>query len=96
MFTNNLYEEIGQKENECALFLKEELLKLGFKLAYNSPSNQQFIIMDQALAKSLEDDYGFEVFEELNEKELIIRLVTAFDTKISDCQNFIRTIMQKI
>ena len=96
LMSNNLYEEIGQKENECALYLKEELLKLGFKLAYNSFSNQQFVIIDRVLAKEVEADYGFEVFEELDEKDIIIRLVTAFDTKMSDCQNFIQTIAQKI
>lgn len=47
LLQENLYEEIGRKANEAAIVLRDGLRELGFISPYDSPSNQQFVLMTQ-------------------------------------------------
>lgn len=47
LLQENLYEEIGRKANEAAIVLRDGLRELGFTSPYDSPSNQQFVLMTQ-------------------------------------------------
>ena len=88
LFENGLYFEIGRSENESALFLASGLEKLGFSFSNYPQSNQVFVKMKKSLTESIKNDYLFEVFSEEDDM-YVVRLVTAFDTKIEDCKEFL-------
>ncbi|KDE62440.1 amino acid lyase [Fusobacterium necrophorum BFTR-1] len=47
LLQENLYEEIGKRANEAARILRDGLKELGFISPYDSPSNQQFVLMTE-------------------------------------------------
>lgn len=94
LMANDLYLEIGKTENNCAMYLKEELAKLGIKYRFDSPTNQIFPIFNKDIISKLEEDYPFEVQEVLDDGTIVIRLVTAFDTTKAICDGFILKVRQ--
>ena len=89
LFEDGLYYEIGKSENECAMLLQEEMLNLGFEFMCNSTTNQVFPIVTKEQKEYIEKEYGFEVWEELEDGRIVIRLVTSFDTTKTHCIEFI-------
>lgn len=88
LFTNNLYFNLASHTNEMASYLKDELIKLNYHLAYPFITNQIFIRIPLKELKTWENLASFEIWE----KELdyyIIRLVTSFHTAKKEIEKFI-------
>ena len=83
LFTNNLFYEIGKKENELAYILTNELTKLGIKLYCETETNQIFPLISKQLYEYIKTKILFEVWEDLVD-EIVIRFVTGFDTTMED------------
>jgi threonine aldolase len=83
---DDLYLEIGKKENACASYLAEGLKKLGYKFYSNSITNQIFPIVPKNLFLVLEERYGVELWEKLDSEFYAIRFVTSFTTTQENCQ----------
>lgn len=79
LFSNNLFFDLAKNANEKAILLKKGLQELGIKLAFNSPTNQQFLILDDDIVSELKKNYNFEIWEKQKGKTTI-RLVTSFAT----------------
>ena len=86
LMQDDLYLEIGKKENECASYLAEGLKKLGYKFYSNSITNQIFPIVPKELFLVLEERYGVELWEKLDSEFYAIRFVTSFTTTQENCQ----------
>jgi threonine aldolase len=87
LFTDNLYTKICKNAVLLALKLKEELLKRGYELYINSPTNQQFFIISNEKYEKLKNAVGFTTWERLSDGSVAIRLVTSFmttDAQISE------------
>ena len=91
LFSNNLFFKLANSANELANLLKTNLINLGVKLAFNSPTNQQFIILDNHTVDKLKENYRFEIWEKLRDKTAI-RLVTSWMTTTEDVLRFIADI----
>lgn len=89
LMDNDLYLEIGRKENECAQLLQQKLKAMGIRFAYPSTTNQIFPILSYKTLEKLASLYGFEEFLGIDEEYAVIRLVCAFDTTIEICMSFI-------
>ena len=87
-FKDGLYFELARKSNANAKYIKEELTKLNIDFAYDSPTNQQFIILPKEKAEKVINEFGCELWEEKEDKE-IIRIVTSFATTKEDCDELI-------
>lgn len=90
LMENDLYLEIGKKENECAKYLQEGLKKLGFKFFSNSVTNQIFPIINKKLFETLEERYGVELWEVLDDEFYAIRFVTSFTTTQENCEEVLK------
>ncbi|MDD4000971.1 MAG: beta-eliminating lyase-related protein [Bacilli bacterium] len=88
LFKNNLFFKLAKHANEMAAILKEELKRIGVQLAYDSPTNQQFIILKRGIVEKLEENYDFEIWEEEDDLTTI-RLVTSWATKEEVIELFI-------
>lgn len=80
LFTDGLYFKICKNALTEAEYMKNELIKLGFKLHVKSPTNQQFFVVDEAALNKMRDKVGFTLWEKLRGGKAAIRLVTSFMT----------------
>jgi threonine aldolase len=88
LFTNNLFFELGKHANQMAQSLKKGLIELNVKLAFDSPTNQQFITLDNQVINKLKEKYLFEEWEKFD-NSTTIRLVTSWATSIKSVDYFL-------
>lgn len=91
LFTNELFFRLAKHANKAARMLVEGLNKLNVKLAYPSPTNQQFIYLDKEVVEKIKNDFLFEIWEE-KDNGVIIRLVTSWATDINQVAKFLDTL----
>ena len=88
LMEGDLYLSIGKKENELAMYLKEEMEKLGYKFFSDSTTNQIFPIVSKELFEVLEKRYGVELWCDCNDY-LVIRFVVGFECELENCKEVI-------
>ena len=84
LFTDGLYERLGAHAIAMAERLKEGLIERGLELYVDSPTNQQFLLADDALLKKLDGTASYSFWERLADGRAVIRLVTSWATKPED------------
>lgn len=87
---NSLYYEIGRKENEIAIHLREEILKKGYKLWLPHETNQIFVIVDNKKIEELNKKFMFYTWCPYNETQSVIRLVTNWNTKEEEIEALLK------
>ncbi len=80
LFTNDLYFCICRQAVELSLKLKNAFIEKGYKLAYNSFTNQQFIIMSKERYNKLSDKFVFFKWKNIDDESLIVRICTSWAT----------------
>ena len=80
LFTDGLYFEIGRRAIDMAEKLKAIVTEKGYELFIDSPTNQQFIIVEDAKLEELREKIGFEVWEKYDDSRTVIRLVVSWAT----------------
>ena len=80
LFEHDLYAELAQHANACAMCVRSGLSELGVVFYTDSPTNQQFPILPNAVVKALQKDYGFYTWTVLNERESVVRFVFSWAT----------------
>ena len=84
LFTNNLYQEIGSHTIAMAKKLKDGLTAKGYSFFLDSPTNQQFIIVDNEKLAELEKKVVYSVWEKYDETHTVIRFATSWATTEED------------
>jgi threonine aldolase len=84
LFTENLYLHVSRHAIEMANQLKKIFQCHHINLAIDSPTNQQFVILSPEQKESLMHKVAFEVWQSLNEHELMCRFVTSWATMQQD------------
>ena len=80
LFTDNLYFRIAKHAIDMAERLKGILSDAGFPFLIESPTNQQFVIIDNATIERLRKDVGFEPWEAIDEDHTAVRFATSWST----------------
>jgi len=80
LFTDGLYFQISRHAIEMADTLKALFLKKGYDLFLDSPTNQQFILLDQAAMHALEGKVAYEVWEQCGDGRTVVRFATSWAT----------------
>ena len=91
-FKDGLYFELAKRSNDPAKYIKEELSKNNIEFAYDSPTNQQFIILPNKKAEKVMKEFGCELWEDRGTNK-VIRIVTSFNTIKEDCDELIKFII---
>lgn len=86
-FKDSLYYKNGAKANLMALEIRKILKKYNIEEVYKNKTNQIFISIGREMYRKLIEYVACEIFEE-KEDTLIVRLVTNFNTNISDIEEF--------
>lgn len=89
LFTENLYFEISRHAIDMAMRLKKGILEKGYELFMDSPTNQQFLIMDNEKLKEFGKKTTYTTWEKLDGNRTAIRLVASWATKAEDIEALI-------
>lgn len=92
LFRDNLFFDLARHANHMADLLRTELIKTGVKFLTDSPSNQIFPILPNAVIAELQSMFAFHVWEKVDEDHSAIRLVTSWATKEEAVTSFINEV----
>ncbi|MCR5557256.1 MAG: aminotransferase class I/II-fold pyridoxal phosphate-dependent enzyme [Butyrivibrio sp.] len=90
LFTDNLYMDISKNAIEMAQILRDNLESKGYQIYIDSPTNQQFIVMDNDKLAKLSEHVRYGFWEKYDGAHTVIRLATDWATTKED----IDTLMQ--
>lgn len=86
LFTDELYFQISRHAIDMAEILKHGLKEKGLRFYLDSPTNQQFIILEDSGLEDLKDKVAYSFWEKYDEAHTVIRLATSWATKEEDVQ----------
>lgn len=86
LFTDGLYFKIAKHAIDMAMKLKAALVNAGCPLFIDSPTNQQFVVLDAGRRTALKDKVSFEVWQELEDGSAAVRFATSWATKEEDIE----------
>lgn len=84
LFTDDLYFEIGRHGIEMAEKLKELIAKKNMKMFIDSPTNQQFVILENSKKEALEKEVVMGFWEKYDENHTVMRFATSWSTTEED------------
>ncbi|MDD2971113.1 MAG: low specificity L-threonine aldolase [Lachnospiraceae bacterium] len=89
LFTDNLYRKISRHAIEMAELLKKGFREKGYQFYIDSPTNQQFIILENYNMERLEQSVKFSFWEKQDEAYTVVRFATSWATKREDVEQLI-------
>lgn len=83
LFTDNLYLTISRHAINMAMKMREIFIQAGFEIK-DSPTNQQFVVLNNEQMRKLATMILFETWEPINEEYTLCRFVTSWATTDDD------------
>ena len=84
LFTDRLYFEIGRYAIDKAERLKEMFKSKGYEFFLDSPTNQQFIVLENGRMEELKREVSFSFWEKKDESHTVVRFATSWSTTDED------------
>lgn len=84
LFTDGLYFRISRHAIAMAERMKEIFRRRGLTFALDSPTNQQFIVLENGRMAELAKDVAFSFWEKADENHCVVRLATSWSTTEED------------
>lgn len=95
LFTDNLYMNISEHAIDAAEQLKSMFSELGYRFYIDSPTNQQFIILEDEKMDKLCKLVDFSFWEKYDEEHTVVRFATSWSTTEEDLvelKNILKTV----
>lgn len=89
MFKDGLYFEVGDQAIKYAMEIKKAFTEKGIPLFLDSPTNQQFFVLNQAQMDKLAEKFIYEYIEKVEENQHCIRICTSWSTKREEVDKLI-------
>lgn len=89
LFTDDLYFKISRHAIEMAELMKKGFADKGYSFFLNSPTNQQFIILENGKLRELQKKAAFEVWEKFDDTHTVVRFATSWGTGKEEIQELI-------
>ena len=89
LFSNGLYQEIGDLGNRYAGLIKEIMKTCGYRQYVDSPTNQQFFILPNRIVDSIKKRVSFSVWEKVGKRQSIVRFVTDWASNIDGIKDLV-------
>ena len=89
LFTDGLYYEVSQHAIHQANRIRDAFTQNGYKIAFDSPTNQQFFTLPNEAMDRLAENVSFEVWGKRGETETTVRFVTSWATQVEDVDSLI-------
>ena len=84
LFTDGLYFEIGRHAIALAEQMKHIFQEKGYSFFMDSPTNQQFVILDRKTLERLRKNVSVSMWEWVDEDHAVVRLATTWSTTEED------------
>lgn len=84
LFSDDLYFRIGRYAIDMAERMKEIIRKSGVRFYLESPTNQQFVILENERLKKLQEKVAVSFWEKYDETHTVIRLAASWSTTEED------------
>lgn len=84
LFTDDLYFKISRHAIDMAEKMKAIFAAKGYKFYLESPTNQQFIILDNERMENLKNHVAFSFWEKLDDTHTVVRFATSWSTTDDD------------
>ena len=92
LFEDGLYFEITKRADTLAQKIKEAFVRKGIPLFVDSPTNQQFIVLDEPQMEKLSKKYIFEYEQRVDDTHHCVRFCTGWSTTQADVDALIKDI----
>ncbi|HHY64582.1 MAG TPA: aminotransferase class I/II-fold pyridoxal phosphate-dependent enzyme [Clostridiaceae bacterium] len=89
LFTDGLYEKIGQIAIDSAARIRSALRDNGYQIYTETPTNQIFVLIDDDLMQRLSEKVNFGFWEKYDENHTVIRFATSWATAEEDVNQLI-------
>lgn len=86
LFTDDLYMKISKHACDMAEELKNIFIEKGYRLFINSPTNQQFVILDDENLERLQKDVVVSFWEKYDDSHTVVRFATSWSTTEEDIE----------
>lgn len=96
LFQGNRYFQISAHAARLAEKLKDELTEMGISFYIDSPSNQQFPILPDAVLEELKKDYSYAYQARIDETHSAVRFCTCWATKEENVEKLIADIREQV
>jgi len=80
LFTNNLYFDISRHAINMANKMKQGFIDKGYKVYFDSPTNQQFFVLSDDKIKDLQSKVKFAIWEKYDDTHRVVRFATSWAT----------------
>ncbi len=84
LFTDGLYFEIAKHAIDMSVILRGVFREKGYSFSINSPTNQIFVILDDAKAAELSENVVLNFWERLDTSRCVYRFATSWATRKED------------
>ena len=95
LFTDDLYFRIARHAIDMAQKLKEGLYEKGYSFFMDSPTNQQFIVLEDEEVETLRENVAFSFWEKADEEHTVIRLATSWATTAEQVEELLSILPDK-
>lgn len=89
LFTDGLYFQIGRHAVNLAEMLKSGLISKGYQLFIDSPTNQQFVVLENNMMEKLKKDVSFSFWEKYDANHTVVRFATSWATTKNDVEKLL-------
>ena len=89
LFTDGLYMKIGKPAIEAARRIREVLDRKGYEQVFRNPTNQIFILLDDAQAEMLSAKVEMSFMERMPDSRILMRICTSWATDPADTDRLI-------
>ena len=89
LFTDDLYTKISKNAIDTANALKKGLAARGYRFFMDSPTNQVFVILDNAQLAALEGRAKFGFWEKFDDTHTVVRIATSWATRMEEIEQLI-------
>lgn len=86
LFTDDLYMSMGRNGVKWADSIREDLKSKGYTLYMENPTNQIFVVMDNAKLEQLKENVVYDFWEKYDEAHTVIRIATSWGTTKEDVE----------
>lgn len=86
LFTDNLYFEISRHAILMANLMKKGFREKGYSFFIDSPTNQQFIVLENSEMERLKEKVRFSYWEKADENHTVVRFATSWATTEEDVE----------
>lgn len=90
LFTDDLYFSISRHAIDMAELLKKGFQEKGYTFYLESPTNQQFIILENSRMERLREQVSFSFWETYDENHTVVRFATSWATREEDIERLMK------